>query len=110
MPEDDDEDSDDEKKEIKQSENVDDEDDNKDTINKQVEFTTEKNNDDNDDEVGINEALEKVSITSQWMFLPSQRSLNNYIDYNVYVWYVAYYTDVVSALQKWKGKNHILCL
>ena len=66
LPEDDDdEDNDDEKKEIKQSENVDDEDDNKDTINKQDGFITEKNNDDDDDEVGINEALDKLSITSQ---------------------------------------------
>ena len=65
LPEDDDDNDDDEKKEIEQSENVDDGDDNKDTINKQDGFITEKNNDDDDDEVGINEALDKLSITSQ---------------------------------------------
>ena len=66
LPEDDDdEDNDDQKKEIKQSEDVDDEDGDKDTINKQDGFITEKNNDDDDDEVGINEALGKLSITSQ---------------------------------------------
>jgi diphthamide biosynthesis protein 3 len=64
LPEDDDDNDnnvDDEKKEIKQSKNVDGGDDNNDTINEQDEIITGKDH----DEVGINEALDKLSINSQ---------------------------------------------
>jgi diphthamide biosynthesis protein 3 len=63
LPEDDDDDNsdDDEKKEIEQSENVDGDDNENNIINKQAEIITGKD----DGEVAVNEALDKLSITSQ---------------------------------------------